>query len=45
MDKEKNNTEYEKALKEREKTWENESMKAFPLSEEEIERLKKEGRI
>ena len=45
MDKEKSTIEYEKALKDREKTWENESMKAFPLSEEEIERLKKEGRI
>ena len=45
MDKEQNNTEYEKALEEREKTWENEPMKAFPLSEEEIECLKKEGRI
>ena len=45
MDKEKNNTEYEKALEEREKVWKNESMKAFPITEEEIECLKKEGRI
>ena len=37
--------EYEKALEEREKAWKDEPMKAFPLTKEEIEQLKKEGRI
>lgn len=36
---------YEKALKEREETLRKEPMKAFPLTEEEIKKLKKEGRI
>ena len=40
-----NKEEYEKALMEREKAWREEQMKAFPLSEEEIEELKKQGRI
>ena len=40
-----NDDEYEKALVEREKTLCNEQMKAFPVSEEEIKQLKKEGRI
>ena len=38
-------TEYEKALEEREKILREEKMKAFPLTEEEIEELKKQGRI
>ena len=38
-------TEYEEALKEREQTLLDEKLKAFPLTEEEIEQLKKEGRI
>ena len=37
--------EYEQALEEREKAWKDEPMKAFPLTKEEIEQLKKEGRI
>ena len=37
--------EYEKALEEREKAWRDEPMKAFPLTKEEIEQLKKEGRL
>ena len=37
--------EYKKALEEREKSWREEPMKAFALSEEEIEELKKQGRI
>ena len=37
--------EYEKALEEREKAWRDDPMKAFPLTKEEIEQLKKEGRI
>ena len=37
--------EYEKALDEREKALRDEQMKAFPLTKEEIEQLKKEGRI
>ena len=40
-----NDDEYEKALVEREKTLCDEQMKAFPVSEEEIKQLKKEGRI
>ena len=40
-----NDDEYEKALVEREKTLCDEHMKAFPVSEEEIKQLKKEGRI
>ena len=37
--------EYEKALKDREKAWANEEFKPRKLTEEEIEKLKKEGRI
>lgn len=37
--------ENEKELKEREEVLYNEQLKAFPLTEEEIEQLKKEGRI
>lgn len=37
--------EYQKALEEREKVWREEPMKAFELTPEEIEQLKKEGRI
>lgn len=37
--------EYEKALEDREKSLREEQMKAFELSKEEIEQLKKEGRI
>lgn len=38
-------TEYEKALEEREKILREEKMKAFPLTEEEIEELKRQGRL
>lgn len=38
-------TEYQKSLEEREKTWGEEPIKAFVLTEEEIEELKKQGRI
>lgn len=37
--------EYQKALEEREKAWREEPIKAFKLTPEEIEQLKKEGRI
>lgn len=37
--------EYEEALKDREKILREEPVKAFPLTEEEIKRLKEEGRI
>lgn len=37
--------EYEKVLKDREKAWTNEEFKPHKLTEEEIEKLKKEGRI
>lgn len=37
--------EYQKALEEREEALQNEPMKAFELTEEEIEQLKREGRI
>lgn len=37
--------EYEEALKEREQIMAEEKLKAFPLTEEEIEQLRKEGRI
>lgn len=37
--------EYQKALEEREKALREEPMKAFSLTAEEIEQLKKEGRI
>lgn len=35
--------EYQKALEEREKAWREEPIKAFKLTPEEIEQLKKEG--
>lgn len=38
-------TEHEKALEEREKSLKEEPMKAFQLTDEEVEKLKKEGRI
>lgn len=37
--------EYRKALEEREKALREEPMRAFPLTDEEIRKLKKEGRI
>ena len=37
--------EYEKVLKDREKAWANEEFKPRKLTDEEIEKLKKEGRI
>lgn len=37
--------ELEKSLKEREQIMAEEKIKAFPLTEEEIKQLKKEGRI
>ena len=37
--------ELDKELEERERIMRNEQMKAFPLTEEEIEKLKKEKRI
>lgn len=37
--------EYEAALKEREQIMAEEKIKAFPLTEKEIEELKKQGRI
>lgn len=37
--------EYEKALEEREKTWREEPVKFKKLTPEEIEELKKQGRI
>ncbi len=37
--------EYERALKEREEAWVNEEFKPRKLTPEEIEQLKKEGRI
>lgn len=36
---------YERELEEREKSWREEPMKAFGLTEEEIEELKKQGRL
>lgn len=43
--KRKRKKEYQKALEEREKAWREEPIKAFALTDEEIEQLKKEGRI
>lgn len=37
--------EYKAALEDREKAWREEPIKAFPLTEEQIKQLKKEGRI
>ena len=37
--------EHRKALKERERALREEKLKAFPLTEKEIEELKKQGRI
>lgn len=36
---------YDKLLEERYEAWKNEPMRAWELTEEEIEQLKKEGRI
>ena len=38
-------TDYDNDLEEREKAWREEQIKAFKLTAEEIEQLKKEGRI
>lgn len=38
-------TQRDKELEEREKAWKEERIKAFELTQEEIEKLKKEGRI
>lgn len=38
-------TQRDKELEEREKAWKEEQIKAFELTQEEIEKLKKEGRI